>query len=196
MSRHMLLFSAAALLSLVACSAEPTDPADTSSTAGDTEMAAAIARAEAELSAPDVSAHGLAASRGPSDAPYNLNVLLTSASHHGGLGLLAFRQRVDEPFIVHLNVLVIHLAASSNYRLQRAADPFDGQCTSESWLTLGKGLVPQDITTNGFGIGYEELFRMLTSPAGTSFDIRFRVIEASTGAVVLSSECRAFTIRG
>ena len=152
--------------------------------------------AEAELAAPEIGASGLAAFRGPSNARHNLNVLLKSASHHGGFGLLAFRQRADEPFIVHLNVLVIHLAANTSYRLQRAADPFDGQCTSESWLTLGKGLVAQDIPTNGFGIGYEELFRMLTSPAGTSFDIRFRVIETATGVVVLSSECRAFTIRG
>jgi hypothetical protein len=192
----MLLLSAAALLSLAACSTEPIAPADTPSTAGDTEMAAAIARAEAELAAPEMGANGVAASYGPSDAPYNLNVLLKSASHNGGLGLLAFRQRADEPFIAHLNILVIHLAANSSYRLQRAADPFDGQCTSESWLTLGKGSVPQDITTNGFGIGYEELFRNLSAfPAGTSFDIRFRVIDAA-GAVVLSSECRAFTIRG
>jgi len=128
------------------------------------------------------------------ESHFNLNVLLRGEDH--GFGLVLFRQRSDDPFVVHLNTLVFHLAPNSSYRLQRAADPADGVCTSESWLTLGKGLTPQDILTNSGGFGHESLFRNLTSPAGTSFDIHFRVIEAATGAVALSSGCYQFTVRG
>jgi hypothetical protein len=71
----------------------------------------------------------------------------------------------------------------------------DDNCTSGDWLTLGKGLVPQSITTDENGTAREQLFRSLAAfPAGTEFDIHFRLINEATPAVVLQSECYQFTI--
>lgn len=125
----------------------------------------------------------------------NLNVLLRGEGHT--FGLVLFRQRADDPFIAHLNTFLFSLAPNTSYLLQRAVDAPDGSCTSEAWLTLGKGTTPQDIETSNRGFGHEELFRNLSAfPAGTSFDIHFRVIEAATGTPVLASGCYRFTIRG
>jgi len=88
------------------------------------------------------------------------------------------------------------VAPNHTYILQRAADTnLDGNCTSTSWLSLGKGLAPQTITTNERGTGREDLFRNLAALAtGSQFDIQFRVIDAVTSAPVLASGCYRFTV--
>jgi hypothetical protein len=71
----------------------------------------------------------------------------------------------------------------------------DDNCTSTAWLTLGSGTVPQAITTDDKGTGRAELFRDLGALAlGTGFDIQFRVIDAATSAVVLTSSCYQYTV--
>ena len=88
------------------------------------------------------------------------------------------------------------LTPNTRYLLQRAVDSnLDGNCTSTAWLTLGKGLQPQAIVTDDKGTGKEALFRNVAAvPVGTSFDIHFRVIDALTSEVVLSSACYQFTV--
>jgi hypothetical protein len=129
---------------------------------------------------------------GPETPPFNVQVILRG----DGFGLVKFRQPNDADQIVYLDVWVRDLSPNTSYLLQRAVDPVvDDNCTSGDWLTLGKGLVAQSITTNGTGTGREELFRSLAAfPAGTEFDIHFRLINEATSAVVLQSECYQFTI--
>jgi hypothetical protein len=68
-------------------------------------------------------------------------------------------------------------------------------CTSEAWLTLGKGTQPQAITTDENGTGREDLFRNVSAfPVGSTFDIHFRVIEQATSTIALRSGCYQFTI--
>jgi hypothetical protein len=68
-------------------------------------------------------------------------------------------------------------------------------CIGTNWLALGQGLAPRAITTDGRGTGRADLFRNLASIAlGTEFDIHFRVIDATTSAVVLASGCYQFTV--
>jgi hypothetical protein len=56
-------------------------------------------------------------------------------------------------------------------------------------------LVAQSITTDERGTGREELFRSLASFAvGSTFDIHFRLINATTSTVVLTSDCYQFTV--
>jgi len=88
------------------------------------------------------------------------------------------------------------LAPNKSYRLERAADTnVDGNCTGTAWLTLGRGLAPQAITTDDKGTGRAELFRNLgTTALGTTFDIKFHVIDATTSAVVLESACYQFKV--
>jgi hypothetical protein len=123
---------------------------------------------------------------------FDLNIVLRG----DGWGFLDFRQPDDGVKIVDLDIWVFHLAPNASYLLQRAVDPVvDDNCTSSDWLTLGKGLTPQTITTNRRGIGRQHLFRDLTAVAsGTPFDIHFRVIDAATSAVVLTSRCYQFTV--
>jgi len=113
-----------------------------------------------------------------------------------GFGHVKFRQPNDGTFIINLDVWVRDLVPNTSYLLQRAVDSnVDDNCTSTSWLTLGKGLQPQSITTDNTGTGREELFRNVAAfPPGSEFDIHFRVIDEATGAVVLRSECYQFTI--
>ncbi|HZG26469.1 MAG TPA: hypothetical protein VEZ17_17900, partial [Chitinophagaceae bacterium] len=83
--------------------------------------------------------------------------------------------------------------------LQRAVDAInvvDGNCTSTSWLTLGRGLTAQSILTNANGTGTEVLWRDVSTIAtGSTFDIHFQVIDATNMAVVLSSDCYQYTVR-
>jgi hypothetical protein len=79
-----------------------------------------------------------------------------------GFGLIKFRQPNDADRIVYLDVWVRDLAPSTDYSLQRAVDfTVDGNCTSSGWLTLGRGLQPQPITTDLSGTGHASLFRDL-----------------------------------
>ena len=122
----------------------------------------------------------------------NLQVILRGE----GFGLVKFRQPKDDAQIVYLDVWVRGLAPNTTYVLQRAVDPnVDGICTSTAWLTLGRGLEPQSITTDAKGRGQAQLFRDLAAvPVGTAFDIHFRVIEEGSSAVVLTSECYQFVV--
>jgi hypothetical protein len=121
----------------------------------------------------------------------NLEVILRG----DGFGLVKFRQPKDEEAIVYLDTWVRDLAPNTSYQLQRAVDTsIDDLCTGTGWLTLGRGSVPQTITTDDRGTGREALFRNLTSPPGSAFEIHFRVIDATTQAVVLESSCYQFEV--
>ena len=91
------------------------------------------------------------------------------------------------------------LEPNHQYLLQRAVDAanvVDGNCTSTSWLTLGKGLTPQSILTDDSGKGDEELWRDVSAVAsGTAFDIHFRIVDATTMTVVLTSDCYQYVVR-
>lgn len=127
---------------------------------------------------------------------FNLDVVLRGGK---SLGYVKFRQDPDPAKIIGLGVKVHNLAPNREYLLQRAVDAInevDGNCTSTSWLTLGKGLTPQSIRTNAGGDGEAELWRDITAIAsGSSFDIHFQVIDAVTLAVVLTSDCYKYTVR-
>jgi len=129
---------------------------------------------------------------GPETPNFNLEVILRG----NGFGLVKFRQPDDDAAIVYLDTWVRGLAPNTEYLLQRAVDPVvDDNCTSSAWLTLGRGLEPQSITTDASGTGRQELFRNLAAfPPGTEFDIHFQVVDATTQAVVLESECYQFRI--
>ena len=141
---------------------------------------------------------------------FNLDVILRSVSwgedhgenldesrHSHGLGHIKFRQDKDTPKIITLDVWVRGLKPNHSYQLQRAVDTnLDGNCTSTTWLTLGKGLTPQSILTNDEGMGQEDLWRDVSSVAsGATFDIHFQIIDEATTAVVLTSDCYQYTVR-
>lgn len=135
---------------------------------------------------------------GPETPNFNLQVILrpVASGPDDGFGLVKFRQPNDADKIVYLDVWVRDLAPSHSYFLQRATDSnVDGDCTGTNWLTLGRGLVPEAITTDEMGTGRAELFRDLAAiPLGSQFDIHFRVIDAVTLAVVLQSACYQYTV--
>jgi len=128
---------------------------------------------------------------------FNLEVILRGED--GRLGRIKFRQDVDPSKIIVLDTWVRDLEPNHQYLLQRAVDAanvVDGDCTSTSWLTLGKGLTPQAIVTNDNGTGSEELWRdVSTAASGTAFDIHFRIVDATTMAVVLASDCYQYVVR-
>src|SRR6267378_8165657 len=146
--------------------------------------AATAVAAHAESGAP---------SWGPATPNFNLQVILrpVAGATDSGFGLVKFRQPKDAQKIVYLDVWVRDLAPNHSYSLQRAVDTnVNDDCTGTNWLTLGQGLVPRAITTDGMGTGRAELFRNLASiPLGMQFDIHFRVIDSATSAVVLESTC-------
>ena len=129
---------------------------------------------------------------GPETPHFNLEVILRGE----GFGLVKFRQPNDDALIIHLDTWVRDLAPNTSYLLQRAVDlNVDDNCTSTAWLTLGKGLQPQSITTDANGTGREKLFRSVAAfPVGSEFDIHFRVIHEGSASVVLTSQCYQFTI--
>jgi hypothetical protein len=131
----------------------------------------------------------------PANPHFNLEVILSGEGK--SFGHVKFRQANDAAKIVTLDVWVRDLEPNHQYLLQRAVDTnLDGNCTGTSWLTLGKGLQPQTITTDEKGTGREELWRDLSALAtGATFDIHFRVVDAVTLAVVLTSDCYQYTVR-
>jgi hypothetical protein len=133
---------------------------------------------------------------GPETPPFNLEAVLRPAAGQDGFGLVKFRQPNDADQIVYLDVWVRDLAPNATYLLQRATDSsVNDDCTGTNWLTLGQGATPQAITTDDRGTGRAALFRNLAAfPVGSTFDIRFRVIDAATSAIVLTSGCYQFTI--
>ena len=133
-----------------------------------------------------------AQSWGPETPNFNLEVILRG----DGFGHVKFRQPNDDELVVYLGTWVRGLAPNTSYQLQRAVDTVvDDDCTSTAWLTLGKGLQPQSIVTDGRGTARESLFRSLAAfSPGSEFDIHFRVIREGTSVAVLTSECYQFTI--
>jgi len=163
---------------LAACSVDRTAP---------TAPVAAIGGA---MATPRISA----SSWGPETPPFNNEIVLRDVAGGGGFGHVKFRQPNDDNLTVHLDTWVRDLAPNASYRLQRAVDTnVDDVCTGTAWLTLGMGATPQAIVTDERGTGRAELFRTLTSPLGSEFDIHFRVINAA-GAVVLESACYQFVV--
>lgn len=131
----------------------------------------------------------------PATPPFQLEVVLRGEDK--AFGLVKFRQDNDAEKIVTLDVWVRDLEPDHQYLLQRAVDTnLDGECASTSWLTLGKGLQAQAITTDEKGTGREELWRDLSALAsGATFDIHFRVVDAETMEVVLTSDCYQYSVR-
>jgi len=128
------------------------------------------------------------------DTPFNLEVILRSEGK--GFGHVKFRQDVDAAKIITLDVWVRDLEPNHEYLLQRAVDARDGNCTSSSWLTLGKGLTSQSILTDDNGNATESLWRDVTAiPTGSEFDIHFRVVDAATLNVILDSDCYSYVVR-
>jgi hypothetical protein len=129
--------------------------------------------------------------------PFNLEVILRGEGNR--FGHIKFRQDNDVEKVIALDTWVRDLEPNHEYLLQRAVDDknvVDGNCTSTSWLTLGKGLVAQSILTDDKGTGNEDLWRSVAALAsGDAFDIHFRVIDKSSGAVVLTSDCYNYVVR-
>jgi hypothetical protein len=129
---------------------------------------------------------------------YELEVLLRPAGSWDGFGHVKFRQSgKDDVQRIDLGVWVRDLAPNTEYLLQRATDMnLNGSCTGVNWLTLGKGPVPQSITTDDTGTGREDLFRIVPNPAGTTFDIYFRIVRKDAPTVpILTSECYQFSVK-
>ena len=126
--------------------------------------------------------------------PFNLNVILFGENY--SLGYIRFRQYPDSSHIIHLDTWVFNLKPNHSYLLQRAVDALDYNCTSTTWLTLGKGLTAQAIQTNSWGNGMAQLYRNVSSVSpGSTFDIHFQVIDAVSSAVVLKSGCYQYQVR-
>ena len=130
----------------------------------------------------------------PAEPNFNLEAILRGEGN--SFGHVKFRQDNDIDKIVSLDVWVRDLEPNHEYKLRRAVDVPDNDCTSTSWLILGQGLTPQSIITDETGSAKQNLWRNLSAFAsGTSFDIHFQVIDAATSAVVLNSDCYQFTVR-
>ena len=131
---------------------------------------------------------------GPESPPFNLEAVLRGEG--AGFGLVKFRQPNDGEAVIYLDTWVRDLEPNTSYVLQRAVDTnLDGACTGTAWLTLGKGLTPQTLTTNDRGTAREELWRSVAAlPVGAAFDIDFRVVNVATGDVVLTSSCYRYVI--
>ena len=136
--------------------------------------------------------HSRSSEWGPETPKFNLEVILRG----DGFGLVKFRQPNDDALIINLDTKVRGLEPNTAYVLQRAADTnLDGICSSTAWLTLGKGLDPQTITTDDRGMGEESLFRNVAAlGVGATFDIAFRIVNVATSAVVLTSDGYRYTI--
>ena len=129
--------------------------------------------------------------------PFNIEVILRGEGNR--FGNIKFRQDNDVAKIIILDTWVRDLEPNHEYLLQRAVDPInvvDGNCTSTTWLTLGKGLTPQSILTDDTGTGKEELWRDISAIATDSkFDIHFRIVDALSMTVVLNSDCYQYVVR-
>jgi hypothetical protein len=134
----------------------------------------------------------------PADQPYDLDVFLFSPSKlDKASGFIKFRQDKDTARIVTLETWVTGLSPHTSFQLQRAVNPItDSDCSSVAWLTLGKGLAPLSLHTDGAGFGHAEFFRDLTAATrGTTFHIHFQIIDSITKVSVLTSDCYMFTVR-
>ena len=164
-------------------------------------LGATACATDATAPRPAVPSHALLSAAGapwgPESPPFNLEAVLRAPTGQDGFGLVKFRQPNDADRIVYLDVWVRDLAPNGHYFLQRATDAaVDGDCTGTNWLSLGPSEHrPQPINTDDRGTGRAALFRNLAAfPVGSAFDIHFRVVDAFTGAVALTSKCYQFTI--
>ena len=174
MARRMLSILSITLI-IAACSSQPSPVAPT--------RVAAVGSSGASASSDNAE-----------QPPFNLEARLTG----DGFGLVTFRQQRDPGAnVILLGVWVRDLLPDTSYSLQRAVDTvLDDVCTGTNWLTLGKGLTPASIETDGTGTGRAELWRDLSAFApGLAFDIHFRVIENATAHVALETGCHRFVIR-
>lgn len=150
---------------------------------------------EAPLLSENISAANV--SQGSGESQYNMEVVLRGEGNRNGH--IHFGQDRDAAKVIALNIKIRHLQPNHQYRLQRAVDPMnvvDGNCTSNSWLTLGYGLVAHAIQTDEKGNGEDILWRDVTAiPSGARFDIHFRVIDDANGTVVLTSDCYQYRVR-
>ena len=142
-----------------------------------------------------ISSAEISKSQTPANPPFNIEVILRSDGN--AFGHIKFRQDNDAAKIISLETWVRDLEPNHEYQLQRAVDLIlDGNCTGTNWLTLGKGLTPQSILTDDKGTGKEDLWRDISSVAtGTTFDIHFRIIDKTSGAIVLTSDCYVYKVR-
>jgi len=133
------------------------------------------------------------------DTPYDLDIKLNGGDKTPfARGFIEFRQDPDTDRVVDLNTWINHLEPNHAYQLQRAVNPIADTtgCSSTAWLTLGLGLQPESIHTDGFGNGHADLWRNVSSVArGTSFHIHFQVIDSVSSEVVLTSDCYDYTVR-
>jgi hypothetical protein len=140
-----------------------------------------------------------ATGNGPASPPFNLQAVLRAPDGADGFGLVAFRQPNDGLVRIYLDAWVRGLAPDTDYWLERAVDTtLDGDCTSEGWLTLGAGLTPLALRTDGGGTGREAFYRDLPSAlVGQTYDIHFRIVTAATPPVeVLRSGCERYVVQG
>lgn len=134
----------------------------------------------------------------PLNPLYDLDVPLHSEAKNAGAGFIKFRQNPDTARVITLDTWVTKLLPNHSYLLQRAVNPIADitGCSSTIWLTLGEGLQPKSILTDAHGKGSANLWRDVTAAArGTAFHIHFQVLDATTLAPVLTSDCFDYTVR-
>ncbi len=134
--------------------------------------------------------------------PFDINVKLEAPNAKAAygsspIGFIKFRQDPDPAKVITLETWIGNLEPNHDYKLQRAVNPItDADCTSTSWLTLGKGLTAEVIHTDNKGNGSAELWRDITAIAtGTQFRIHFQIIDAVSNATVLVSDCYIYEVR-
>ena len=134
----------------------------------------------------------------PLNPLYDLDVRLQGISKNGGSGFIKYRQNPDTARVISLDTWVTNLLPNHSYLLQQAVNPIADitGCSSTAWLTLGEGLQPKSIVTNGHGEGNAKLWRDITAIArGTAFHIRFQILDATTLTPVLTSDWFDYTVR-
>jgi hypothetical protein len=122
---------------------------------------------------------------------YNLDVILLGPGK--GFGYIKFRQHKNETQMIYLDTWVVGLQPNTSYQLQRAVDTdLDASCTGTSWLTLGKGLVPQSIVTNNWVLELQNCFAVWQQFSRLYVRYSFKTKE-NTEAVLHSSSCYGYT---
>jgi hypothetical protein len=95
---------------------------------------------------------------------------------------------------------VRELEPATSYLLQQAVDPvIDGVCpggdVGAEWVTVGAGSREQSILTSDLGSAHLPLSRVMQrGQVGATFESQLRIVNASTGAVVLQSNCFQFQV--
>jgi hypothetical protein len=130
------------------------------------------------------------------DGSRNLQVLFQGR----GWGRVQFRQPEDGVAKVFFITWVRELEPRTQYLLQQAVDSvIDGSCTGGSvpsdWVTIGANGKPQTIYTDPRGSAHLPLNQLMPRHlVGTTLESQLRIINASTGEVVLQSGCFQFEV--